>query len=83
MKFHFKFKGRQVGAIGKVHKISVTFTAPSLGEAMWRLYRNYECIFYQDIQATYEQDIPIDVLKSTELVKPQSFYTAEDMRTTK
>ena len=83
MKFHFKFKGRQVGAIGKVHKINATFKADSLGEALWMLYRNYEHIYYQDLQATCEQDIPIDVIKATELVKPQSFYTAEDMRTTK
>ena len=77
MKFNFKFKGRQVGAIGKFYRINATFTAESLGEAMWMLWRNYEHI--SEMQATREEVIPAEELINTALVKPKAFYTAEEI----
>lgn len=43
-KFVFSFTGRQVRAIGIFYRIRDTYTAANLGQALYKLYTDYEHI---------------------------------------
>lgn len=43
-KYYFSFTGRQTGAIGIIYPISENYEANSLGEALFKLWTDYELI---------------------------------------
>lgn len=56
-KYKFKFKGRQVGAVGVFYNTSYECEAATLGEAIWLLYEKYEHIH---LASLWENDQMLD-----------------------
>ena len=69
-KYKFKFKGRQLRAIGKFYPITYKCEATTLGEAIWLLYEKYDCIQLTSLWENVQMLDP-ENFNNTKITKPK------------
>ncbi len=69
-KYKFKFKGRQVRAIGKLCSITYECKATTLGEAIWLLYEKYDCNQLLAMQENKNR-LDLEIFNDTKMTKPK------------